>query len=172
MVLANNVLGGSKGGPPDKLFLPATLFWQDYGSPAAAEYTPVGAGLTTAIPSWDLDDGLIEQVHTTIIVPSEYSDIDFEVIYAMKIASSGNIVFRLKVQSIALGERDQAGDELAIQTYAVPSVSLELIKQALTNAAPIAKDDIVGVGLGRHGSDGSDTANGDCHFIGLLLTFS
>ena len=163
---------GGNGGIPDKLFLPANLFWKDYGTPDSSEYIPVGAGATTALPCWNFVDNAIEQVHTNVIVPSDYSNIAFEVIYAMATATSGNVVHRLKVQPMAIGDRAEVQSAVNKQTYAVPGTSLTIVKQALTNTAPFATDDIVGVGYGRAGSDGADNASGYLQFLGMLLTFS
>lgn len=155
-----------------KRWLNADDFHATSGAPGLTNYTPAGAGATTAITAWAFDDGSIEQIGTSIVIPAGITAVTFDVYWAMLNAAAGDVVFRFMTQAIAIGESNSNTAGIENDTVAVPGTTLELKVTTYTPSTTIAAGDLVGLGFGRAGDDEADTAANDMYIAGVLVNFS
>ena len=173
---ASGETNGLKWGPIPSIWIGAGSFVSRFGSPANTELTGVGGTVNQGIPAWGLDaDAAAEIVGANILVPTGVTTTTIDFVFAMLTATSGNILAGFITNAFAPGEsanNESGGASPNLVVIAVPGTALEIKSQTITPDITISAGDILGINARRTGSDGTDTATGDCLFLGAKVNFS
>lgn len=154
-----------------KPFLSPMAFYHVLGSPSQGY---VGAGGGHAAGSWQLDDSAIEYVGTTFEVPEflSGSSISVRIWFAMESAVSGAVLLVSSLDAIDDGENFAVTGGDATAAITVPGTAKYLDSYTFAESPTYTAGDLLRLRVGRSGSNGSDTATGDLHFLGVSLEFN
>ena len=174
LVADSDETGGIRWGTPP-VWIGAGSFVSGFGSPARTELTGVGGTANQGIPAWALDAAATEIVAASTLVPTGVTSTTIDFVFAMLTATSGNFLAGFVTNAFAPGEsaNNESGTSSPnLVVIAVPGTALEIKSQTITPDITISAGDILGINARRTGGDGTDTATGDCLFLGALIRFT
>lgn len=156
------------------LWLPATTFI------VAVTGTPVlnAAVLAGATPAWALDAAAVEDVTSSVVLPSDTvdGDVTLTVYWSVANANAGNVVWMGLTRLVAPGGGALSSDVLGPVTAAAPGVTGRVVATVLSTNAFSSLAEAAGkfsqIYISRNGNDAADTYASDVYFLGVLLTYT
>jgi hypothetical protein len=153
----------------DARFIPAAAFGNITSTPT------MGALGSLNLTSWLLDAATFEYVGSAVRTPNHAgTTINVTAYWSMDSATSGAVHLRVVTDDYADGDDLSSGSPAGTSetTPNVPGTAKTLASTAFAVSMNYTANRLCFIGFGRRGNQSDDTATGDMHFLGVLVTFA
>ena len=161
MGLLTDLLGDGNG-TSDPLWVPASRFQANFGSPTL--------NATAGAPGWLLDAAATEVVVALEDIPSNWPTVDIDLWWTnISGGGAGNVVWNFRYAWMRDGDDLTAGEtNLGNLTAAAPAAFVTEVTAMASAVVPVAGERMR-FSIRRVGGDAADTLANDCSMLGMAV---
>lgn len=142
----------------------------DNRQPSAGTFYP-STGMISGVPAWMFDDTAVENVGTTLQLPSGWSMLQVKILWTHdKSNATGGVTWIFQINSLDVGVNLSSSGSNYINTGDTPAA--KNVAEAIISRSvplPLSENRLFRLGVARQGNGTGDTFVGDVGLIGVVL---